>query len=49
MCKLSAPRQPVVATGVLWDNLATWHRAVNDYDRPRAYRKVIAAQPTGAA
>ncbi|MGA2830294.1 MAG: TauD/TfdA family dioxygenase [Streptosporangiaceae bacterium] len=30
---------------VLWDNLATWHYAVNDYDGPRAYRKVIAAQP----
>jgi alpha-ketoglutarate-dependent taurine dioxygenase len=29
---------------VLWDNLATWHYAVNDYDGPRAYRKVIAAQ-----
>ena len=28
---------------VLWDNLATWHYAVNDYDGPRAYRKVIAA------
>ncbi|MBV9796130.1 MAG: TauD/TfdA family dioxygenase [Actinobacteria bacterium] len=27
---------------VLWDNLATWHYAVNDYDGPRAYRKVIA-------
>jgi len=26
---------------VLWDNLATWHYAVNDYDGPRAYRKVI--------
>jgi alpha-ketoglutarate-dependent taurine dioxygenase len=23
---------------MLWDNLATWHRAVNDYDGPRAYR-----------
>ncbi|MCW2891725.1 MAG: Taurine dioxygenase [Actinomycetia bacterium] len=34
---------------VLWDNLATWHRAVNDYDGPRAYRKVIAAQPAGTA
>jgi alpha-ketoglutarate-dependent taurine dioxygenase len=34
---------------VLWDNLATWHRAVNDYDGPRAYRKVIAAQSTAAA
>src|ERR1700733_9035599 len=27
---------------VLWDNLATWHYAVNDYDGPRVYRKVIA-------
>jgi taurine dioxygenase len=27
---------------VLWDNLATWHYAVNDYDGPRRYRKVIA-------
>jgi taurine dioxygenase len=27
---------------VLWDNLATWHYAVNDYDGPRQYRKVIA-------
>jgi alpha-ketoglutarate-dependent taurine dioxygenase len=27
---------------VIWDNLATWHYAVNDYDGPRAYRKVIA-------
>jgi taurine dioxygenase len=27
---------------VIWDNLATWHFAVNDYDGPRAYRKVIA-------
>lgn len=26
---------------VLWDNLATWHYAVNDYDGPRQYRKVI--------
>jgi alpha-ketoglutarate-dependent taurine dioxygenase len=26
---------------VLWDNLATWHYAVNDYDGPRVYRKVI--------
>ncbi|HKS46117.1 MAG TPA: TauD/TfdA family dioxygenase [Amycolatopsis sp.] len=27
---------------VLWDNLATWHYAVDDYgDGPRAYRKVI--------
>jgi alpha-ketoglutarate-dependent taurine dioxygenase len=26
---------------VRWDNLATWHYAVNDYDGPRAYRKVI--------
>jgi alpha-ketoglutarate-dependent taurine dioxygenase len=33
---------------VLWDNLATWHYAVNDYDGPRAYRKVIAAQPVAA-
>lgn len=33
---------------VLWDNLATWHYAVNDYDGPRAYRKVIAAQPAEA-
>jgi alpha-ketoglutarate-dependent taurine dioxygenase len=27
---------------VLWDNQATWHYAVNDYDGPRVYRKVIA-------
>jgi taurine dioxygenase len=27
---------------VLWDNLATWHYAVNDYAGPRVYRKVIA-------
>ncbi|WP_319437602.1 TauD/TfdA family dioxygenase [Mycobacterium sp. RTGN5] len=27
---------------VIWDNLARWHFAVNDYDVPRAYRKVIA-------
>lgn len=27
---------------VLSDNLATWHYAVNDYDGPRVYRKVIA-------
>jgi alpha-ketoglutarate-dependent taurine dioxygenase len=33
---------------VLWDNLATWHYAVNNYDGPRAYRKVIAAQPVSA-
>ena len=33
---------------VIWDNLATWHYAVNDYDGPRAYRKVIAAQPAVA-
>ncbi len=33
---------------VLWDNLASWHYAVNDYDGPRAYRKVIAAQPAAA-
>jgi alpha-ketoglutarate-dependent taurine dioxygenase len=26
---------------VIWDNLATWHYAVNDYNGPRAYRKVI--------
>jgi taurine dioxygenase len=26
---------------VIWDNLATWHFAVNDYDGPRVYRKVI--------
>jgi taurine dioxygenase len=26
---------------VLWDNLATWHYDVNDYDGPRAYRRVI--------
>jgi alpha-ketoglutarate-dependent taurine dioxygenase len=26
---------------VLWDNQATWHYAVNDYNGPRAYRKVI--------
>lgn len=30
---------------VLWDNLATWHHAVHDYDGPRVYSKVIAAQP----
>jgi len=27
---------------VIWDNLATWHFAVDDYDGPRAYRKVLA-------
>jgi alpha-ketoglutarate-dependent taurine dioxygenase len=26
---------------VIWDNQATWHFAVNDYDGPRVYRKVI--------
>jgi taurine dioxygenase len=26
---------------VIWDNQATWHFAVDDYDGPRAYRKVI--------
>jgi alpha-ketoglutarate-dependent taurine dioxygenase len=26
---------------VIWDNQATWHFAVNDYQGPRAYRKVI--------
>ena len=26
---------------VIWDNQATWHYAVNDYDGPRVYRKVI--------
>jgi alpha-ketoglutarate-dependent taurine dioxygenase len=26
---------------VIWDNQATWHFAVNDYEGPRAYRKVI--------
>lgn len=26
---------------VIWDNLATWHYAVDDYDGPRVYRKVI--------
>jgi Taurine catabolism dioxygenase TauD, TfdA family len=26
---------------VLWDNQATLHYAVNDYDGPRVYRKVI--------
>jgi alpha-ketoglutarate-dependent taurine dioxygenase len=26
---------------VLWDNHATWHYAVDDYDGPRVYRKVI--------
>jgi alpha-ketoglutarate-dependent taurine dioxygenase len=26
---------------VIWDNLATWHYAVNDYDGPREYSKVI--------
>jgi alpha-ketoglutarate-dependent taurine dioxygenase len=31
---------------VLWDNLATWHYAIDDYgDGPRAYQKVIAAHP----
>jgi alpha-ketoglutarate-dependent taurine dioxygenase len=31
---------------VLWDNRATWHFAIDDYgDGPRAYRKVIAADP----
>jgi alpha-ketoglutarate-dependent taurine dioxygenase len=34
---------------VLWDNLATLHYAVHDYDGTRAYRKVIAAQPAEAA
>ncbi len=33
---------------MIWDNLATWHYAVNDCDGPRAYRKVIAAQPAVA-
>jgi len=27
---------------VIWDNLATWHHAVNDYDSPRVHRKVVA-------
>ena len=26
---------------VIWDNQAAWHFAVNDYDGPRVYRKVI--------
>jgi hypothetical protein len=26
---------------VIWDNLAIWHDAVDDYDGPRVYRKVI--------
>jgi alpha-ketoglutarate-dependent taurine dioxygenase len=26
---------------VIWDNQATWHFAVNDYQGPRAYRKVV--------
>jgi taurine dioxygenase len=26
---------------VIWDNQAAWHFAVNDYQGPRAYRKVI--------
>jgi len=26
---------------VIWDNQATWHYAINDYDGPRVYRKVI--------
>jgi alpha-ketoglutarate-dependent taurine dioxygenase len=26
---------------VIWDNQATWHFAVDDYDGPPAYRKVI--------
>ncbi len=26
---------------VIWDNQAAWHFAVNDYDGPRSYRKVI--------
>jgi alpha-ketoglutarate-dependent taurine dioxygenase len=26
---------------VIWDNQTTWHFAVNDYQGPRAYRKVI--------
>jgi len=31
---------------VLWDNLATWHYAIDDYgDGPRSYQKVIAAHP----
>ena len=31
---------------VLWDNLSTWHYAIDDYgDGPRAYRKVLAAAP----
>jgi hypothetical protein len=34
---------------VIWDNLATWHYAVNDYDGPHACRKVIAARPVAAS
>lgn len=34
---------------VVWDNLATWHYAIDDYgDGPRAYHKVIAARPETA-
>ncbi|HWC82864.1 MAG TPA: TauD/TfdA family dioxygenase [Pseudonocardiaceae bacterium] len=34
---------------VLWDNLGTWHYAVDDYaDGPRVYRKVIAVRDTAA-
>lgn len=32
---------------VVWDNLATWHYAIDDYrDGPRAYRKVIGVERT---
>ncbi|PXW31334.1 UNVERIFIED_CONTAM: taurine dioxygenase [Williamsia faeni] len=32
---------------VLWNNLATWHYAIDDYGtQPRRYRKVLAASPS---
>ena len=34
---------------MIWDNQATWHYAVNDYDGPRAHRKVIAGHTRGGS